>query len=98
MQCLRNQACNQLNVCKYHHSKRYFARHLVPGKTFKTDCWPGLENTRTYTRGYVKEWNLREGWGILINSEEEHCDERTQCQYYVHWSDIAGLHIKHLDV
>eukprot|EP01083_Nonionella_stella_P075386 204927_1 len=100
IQSLLRQNSQDLQRISHPHSlsiRRHFSKHTIPGKTFKTDCWPGLENTRTYVRGYVKEWNINEGCGILIDSEEKDCDYRTQCQYYVHWSDIAGLNIKHLE-
>ena len=101
MQSFKRQTCSYTNltqILQYTHLRRNFARYNIPGKTFKTDCWSGLENTRTYLRGYVSEWNLNEGWGVLIDNEEKDIDYRTQCKYYVHWSDIAGLNIKHLDV
>ena len=49
-------------------------------------------------RGFVKEWNVREGWGVVIDENEKDASHRSQCQYYVHWSDIAGLNVKHLEV
>ena len=96
MQSLQRQVPNPTQLL--YHLRRNFAKYSIPGKTFKTDCWSGLENTRTYLRGYVKEWNLNEGWGILIDAQEKDLDYTAQCQYYVHWNDIAGLNIKHLQV
>ena len=78
--------------------RRHFTKYIIPGKTFKTDCWSGLENTRTYKRGFVSEWNLLDGYGVLIDEDEINNFDDAQCKYYVHWSDIAGLNIKHLDV
>lgn len=64
----------------------------------KSDIWAGLENTRTYVRGFVKEWNHDKGWGVLIDDNERDWEGDNQCKYYVHYTDIAGLNVPWLTV
>jgi len=66
-----------------------------PGRPIKSDVWPGLENTRTYLFGYVKEWYHDKGYGILIDENERDWDN--QCEYYVHWSNILGFNTPWLE-
>eukprot|EP01084_Bolivina_argentea_P138235 243411_1 len=101
MQSLQRTPKQLINHTPLLTSHHYFStkKYAIPGKTFKTDCWPGLENTRTYLRGYVKEWHEDEGWGVIIDAAEKDNDYRVQCNYYVHWTDIVGKNIiKSLDL
>ena len=65
---------------------------------FKSDVWPGMENSRTFAYGYVKTWKHYEGWGIIIDENEINYDKDNQCEYWVHWSDITGYNVPWLDV
>lgn len=72
----------------------------IPGKTFKSDCWPGLENTRTYLRGTVREWNHSKGYGFITDDNESllHMPKNKQAHYYFHWRDISGYNVPWLKI
>merc|ERR1719433_1745856 len=59
-----------------------------PDVPFKSDVWPGLENTRTWTRGHVKKWDKGRGYGILVSNNDlgSPCGRQ---QYFCHWSNLS---------
>ena len=93
--CQKACKCN-LNYVVKRDCLRFFTARRRP--TIKSDVWPGMENTRTYVRGYVKYWNHDKGYGVLIDEKEKNWHKKKQCQYYVHYTDIAGLNVPWLTV
>ncbi|ETO30300.1 hypothetical protein RFI_06821, partial [Reticulomyxa filosa] len=57
------------NKKKKENNKRYCEWHEL------ADVWPGLENTRTYLYGYVKEWYHDKGYGVIMDESERNWED-----------------------